>query len=121
MSEKELHKTFAAAKYKILFIILAVGLLSACYPVTRSKGVVKNELGQPIAGATVKIGGKSAKSAATETNADGSFEFGEVAISSHENPMIITLTVEKEGFKSYDKQLNFNAENVDEIILQPVN
>lgn len=111
----------AGAKYKLLFIILAVGVLSACYPVTRSKGMVKNESGQPVAGAVVRIGGKSAKPAETKTDAGGAFDLGEVAIMSHENPMEIKLTVEKEGYKSFDKQLNFNAENVDEIVLQPVN
>ena len=68
MSEKVLHKARL-----LLFLSLCVLtiVLTACYPVTRSKGNVKNEQGQPIADAVVKIGGKSAKPAETKTNSEG--------------------------------------------------
>lgn len=119
MLEKGLHKLSDNVQYRVFIFLAFISIfLTACYPVTRAKGVVKNVQGQPVADAVVKIGGKSAASAETKSGADGTFDFGEVKINSHENPMEIELTVEKEGFNKFSKQLKFDAENVDEIVLQ---
>ena len=120
MSEKVLHELFTTKKLKI-FLLLAIitsVFLAACYPVTRSKGVVKDEHGQPVVNATVKIGGRSAKPEELKTKFDGTFDFGDIMIISHQYPIEIGLTVEKEGFDKFTKQLAFNADNTDEIILQ---
>lgn len=92
--------------------------LVACYPVTRSKGVVKDQQGRPIVNATVKIGGKSVTPEELKTKSDGTFDFDDIQISSHQYPIEIELIVEKEEFDRFRKELTFNADNTDEIILQ---
>ncbi len=52
------------------------------------------------------------------TKGDGTFDFGNIFIISHQDPIEIELTVEKEGFIQFRKQLTFNAQNWDEIILK---
>jgi hypothetical protein len=122
MSEKVLHKSLAASKLKfLLFSVITGALLTACYPITRSKGMVKTEQGQPVADATVKIQGKSAKPEELKTKSDGTFDFGDIEIVSHQHPIEIELTVEKEGFDKFSKQIAFNTENTDEIILRKSN
>jgi len=101
-----------------LLLVIAGVFLSACYPMTRSKGVVKDEQGLPVAEATVRIGGQSAKPEMLITQSDGSFDFGEIEIISHQEPIDIELLVEKAGFEPFSKKLRFNADNRDEIVLR---
>lgn len=120
MLEKAFPESVAVNPQKLflLLAIIACLFLAACYPVTRSKGVVKDEQGQAIVEATVKIGGKSAKPEALKTKIDGSFDFDTVELISHQHPIEIELTVEKEGFEKFSKPLKFNTDNRDEIVLK---
>ena len=120
MSEKVLHDLSTAKKWRVFLILVVITsvFLAGCYPVTRSKGVIRDPQGQPVANATVKIAGKSAKPEELKTPPDGTFDFGDIEIISHQDPIEIELTVEKEGFNKFSKQLAFNIDNRDEIILQ---
>lgn len=103
----------------VFFAILAATIfLSACYPVTRSKGKVVDAQGLPVAEATVRIGGKSAKPKELKTNADGTFDFGEIELVSHQEPIEIELSAEKAGFIKTTKKVAFDSENNEEIVLQ---
>lgn len=119
MSEKGLLELWPTKRFRpwlILAVITSVFLVG-CYPITRSKGVVKDEQGQLVAHAMVKISGKSAKPKELQTQLDGTFDFGAIEIISYQDPIEITLTVEKEGFDRFSKPLVFNADNTDEITL----
>lgn len=100
-----------------LTILAATFFLSACYPVTRSKGKVIDDQGLPVAETTVKIGGKSAKPVELKTNSDGTFDFGEIRVISYQEPIEIELSVEKEGFVKTTQKIAFNEANTDEIVL----
>ena len=119
MSGKGLLESGATKQFRLCLLFAAIMsiLLAGCYPITRSKGVVKDEQGQPVAHATVKISGTSAKPEELQTQPDGTFDFGTVEVISHQDPIEIKLTVEKEGFDRFSKPLIFNASNTDEIIL----
>lgn len=122
MSEKALLKLLLSSRLRLVFfLVLICAALTACYPATQSEGTVKDDQGQPVADATVRIDGKSAKSETVKTNQDGKFDFSEVEIVSHQNPIEIQLTVEKPGFDKFSKPISFNSRNVDEIILQKSN
>ncbi len=110
----DFSKIFAS----LLSCVAICALLIACYPVTRSKGVIRDEQGFPVANAIVRIGGRSAKSEKLITKPDGVFDFGDIKITSHQEPIEIELTVEKEGFDRFTKKLVFNATNSDEIVLR---
>lgn len=114
-----LNESFKKCRVRAFFLVaLTTFFLAACYPVTRSKGKVTDIESRPIAGAKVKITGKSAHAEELKTGADGVFDFEEVEIISHQEPIEIELIVEKEGFQTYTKNLIFNSENADEIILR---
>ena len=96
MSEKVLHKSLPKLRFRFLLLVTVASVfLAACYPVTRSYGVVKDGQGQPIADATVTIGGKSVKPEEQKTKPDGMYNFGDIEIISHQDPIEIYLTVQK--------------------------
>lgn len=103
---------------KIIVALFFCLLLLACSPVTTVSGSVIDKSGNPLEGVKAEIKGKSAKNDVYLTKSDGLYDFGEVNIVSHENPIEITLTVSKSGYKTFSKELRFGEDNKDAIVLE---
>jgi hypothetical protein len=95
--------------------------LFGCSPVTKASGSVTDKNGNPIESAKIEIKGKSVKNNFFLTKTDGLYDFGEVEIVSHENPIEITLTVSKSEYKTFSKELRFGEDNKDTVVLETEN
>lgn len=96
----------------ILLVLLLVSVVFAgCAKTTGTvKGTVTDKAGNPIAGATVAIGGKTAK-----TGNDGKFEIKDVPKGDQ------TLTVKAEGYKDYSEKFTVEPkENTKDVQLSPI-
>lgn len=106
---------------RILLYLFIVTTLTACYPITRASGIIYDEHHTPLQNVLVRVTGRSVKlnKAKLEqiTKSDGKYNFDEFHVSA-ENPIEIKLVIQKNGYKTLTKQLKFNKDNVDEIILE---
>lgn len=107
-------------KVKVLFCLTIVFILTSCSPITRAKGEVFDSNGLPLTSVKLSIVGKSLNlNSKLEylTKEDGRYNFGEFDVST-EIPIEIKLIAEKEGFKTFTKELKYGEDNVDKIILE---
>ncbi len=99
----------------LVFILLLV----ACGdPVTRAKGIVRDQNGNLLEGVTIVMEsnarGDFRKEAEQKTKADGSYSFTEITAPATQAKLIFT----KDGFKPSKKEITPEKENINDIVLE---
>jgi hypothetical protein len=99
-------------------LVLCVFLLACGDPVTRAKGTVRDQNGNPLEGVTIVLEsnakGDLRKEAEQKTKTDGSYSFTEITAPATQAKLIFT----KDGFKRSEKEVTPDKENINDIVLE---
>lgn len=99
--------------------LVCILLLAACGdPVTRAKGTVRDQNGNPLESVTIVMEsnakGDLRKEAEQKTKPDGTFSFTEITAPATQ----VKLKFTKDGFKMFEKDITPNQDNTQDIVLE---
>ena len=107
-----------AEKFRIWTLIFIFLLVACGDPVTRAKGTVRDQNGNPLENVTIVMEsnarGELRKEAEQKTKPDGTFSFTEITAPA----TLVKLKFTKEGYKLIEKEVTPNQDNIQDIVLE---